>query len=186
MNLTAPSVTAMTIGGSLINSRLTFTAPFAADVMDLGRLTVGRNINNVAISSAGSVGTVIARTMVDSSLYVGVGTLQPGQVFPALADFISPATLQSVQLQTTKLAPSFANSVITAFRENSLSLGTIQVDNGGTPFGVAANTIGAIAGSIPAQGKTFVLTSLNSATTVAAQVAARKLTLQDFTIQIDA
>jgi hypothetical protein len=184
ITLTAPSVTAIVVGGSLHDSTLTFTAPYAAGLLDLGNLNVMKGMSRVVLASAGSIGTISAQFMNDDTVSAGVGPLAPGQIFPGPTDFIATATIQTVRLQTPLLVPSFLNSFISAYRENTLNLGSIQTANGGAPFGITAHSIGTLTGADRVQGRSFVLTNLSSPAGVAAALSARKLNLQDFMIQI--
>jgi hypothetical protein len=184
ITLTAPSVASIVVGGSLHDSNLSFTAPFAANVLDLGNLNVTASISRVVLASAGNIGTIAALYLSDDNFSAGVGPLLSGQTFPTLTDFVSTATIASIRLRIPVLVPSFVNSFIAAYRINALSLGSIQTSNGGSPFGVTAHSIGTLAGTVRTTSQSFVLTNLNSAAAVTSALAARKLNLADFTIQI--
>ena len=184
ITLTAPSATSINVGGSLHDSNLTFTAAYASNVLDLGSLNVTMSISDVVLAGAGNIGTIAALYMTNDNVSAGVGPLASGQTFPALSDFVSTATIASIRPRVPILVPSFVNSFVAAYRINAMSLGTIQTANGGSPFSVTAHSVGRLAGTIRTTGQSFVLTNLNSAAAVTAALAAHKLVLQDFTIQI--
>jgi hypothetical protein len=89
-----------------------------------------------------------------------------------------------VRLQVPILLASFSNSVIAASRLNGLSLGSIQTQNNGTPFGIVANSIGTLSGADRTHGKQFTLSNLTTQAAVNAAIAAKGLNLLDFSIQI--
>ena len=184
MTLTAPSVGAFTVGRTLHDSTLTLTTPWAANVLDLANLNAMRGINNVVLASAGNIGAIAALEMTNDSIFAGVGPLAAGQVFPTAADFIATASIGSVRLGVPVLAPSMVNSVIAASTEGALTLGSIQTSNGGIPFGLAAHSIRTVSGTDRTHGQSFVLSNLNSPAAVTGQVAAKRLNLLDFMIQI--
>lgn len=183
INLTAPSLNTLLVGGSLHDSTLSLTAAYAAGVLDLGTVNSVRAMSNVVISSAGNVGTVAALEMTNDSIDAGVGTLAAGQTFPGLGDFVATASVRAVRLQQPLLSQSFSNSFISAYQIDSLALGTIQIANNGSPFGVTSHSVTALSGSV-IQGQNFVLRNLNSAAAVQTQVSAKRLNLGDFQVNI--
>jgi hypothetical protein len=185
VNLTAPSIGRFTIGKSLHDSQVSLTSPFAAGVFDLIALAAAGGISNTVIRSAGNVGTITSSSIVSSAIYAGVGPLPPGQSLPAAAsDFVAAASIQSVRLTRPAPGPAFANSVIAAQTLGSISLGTIQTNNSGVPFGLAAHQIASLSGVDLTAHKPFRLTSLTDAATLATALAARGLNFQDFQILI--
>lgn len=183
ITINAPALGSLYVGGTLHDSTFTLTSPFAAGALDLAQLNVVGAMSNVVIASAGSVGGVAALDMLSDTINAGIGTLAPGQVLPALGDFVANASIRSVRLQQPLLSNSFATSTIAAYQIGTLALGRIQSANGGLAFGVGAHDVGALLGSI-LPPRTFGLRKLTSAAVVQAQVSAQRLNLGDFAIQI--
>jgi hypothetical protein len=183
ITLTAPSLATLSVGGLLHDSSLTLTASYAAGVLDLGNVNVGKSITNLTISSAGNIGSIAALAMSGSTIDAGVGPLTIGQQFPTLADFVSTASINAVRLRRPILFASFANSNSAAYRLGALQLGSIQTNNNGAPFGIAAHTVGQIAGTTSLR-QSFTLKNLNTPQDVQTQITAKRLNLQDFTIAI--
>jgi hypothetical protein len=67
--------------------------------------------------------------------------------------FVSPATIKGVAIRT-RGTPSFVGSNIAASTLGRINGGTIQVGNGGTPYGLAAQTILSLSGQRNDTGET--------------------------------
>lgn len=184
VTLNAPSLANLYVGGTFHDSTLTFTAAYAAGALDLSSADVVGVMSNVIISSAGNLGGVAALEMSNDSIQAGVGALASGQLFPGLGDFVATASIKSVRLGEPLLSKSFVDSFIEAYQINSLALGAINISNNGSPFGIASHDVTSLTGSV-SPGQLFALRNLTSAAAVESQVAAKRLTLGDFTIQID-
>ncbi|HEY2589711.1 MAG TPA: VCBS repeat-containing protein [Tepidisphaeraceae bacterium] len=183
LTLDAPSLSSLSVGGLLHDSSLTLTAAYAAGVLDLEKVNVAKSIVNLTINSTGNIGTIAAFSMSGSTIDAGVGPLPAGQQFPTLSDFVATASINAVRLGRPVLFQSFVNSNISAYGLGTLQLGTIQTSNNGTPFGVTAHTIGQVAGTT-SLGQSFTLKNLNTPQDVQSQIAAKKLNLQDFVVQL--
>ena len=123
------------------------------------------NLNNLVIDTSGDIGSISAGSMMNSSIYAGVGPLPPGQRLPESAgDFTGSATIRSVNLRSRFKISSFSNSSIAAPTLGQMSLGVIIFPNLGQTQGLAANTIGSLSGSDQATKKLF---SLSHPTTLA-------------------
>ena len=185
IRLTAAAVATLSVGHLLHDSLITLTAPSVNGAFALRTLTARGGILNTTIRSAGSIGVVSSMFVINSSIYAGVGPLPPGQGLPAAAsDFVAPAQIRSVTLSRSPRFPSFSNSVIAASSLGSLDLGTIQTANGGTPFGLAARFIRSVTGNDLTSHRDFRLTNLITPQTLASEIAASHLNLQDFTIRL--
>lgn len=140
MNLTAEMIGSMTIGGALADSTVSLTQPLSSVAFDLNSLYVGGAINDSTLESEGSIRAFSAQSMTDSGLYVGL-------VNPALpattSDFANTAEIRALVLRRSASA-SFADSNIAAYDVGTITLGTVQTSNGGTPFGVAGHSIQSI------------------------------------------
>ena len=77
-----------------------------------------------------------------------------------------------------------SDSSIAASLIKHASLGIVEYSNGGTPFGVAANSISQLAFADPSTAKTFTFKNLTSESIVTADLASAGIVPQDFTIQI--
>lgn len=183
ITLSAPSLANLFVGGTLHDSTLTLTAAYAAGALDLSSVDVIGVMSNVVISSSGNIGGVAALEMSNDSIEAGVGTLTSGQFFLGVNDFVATASIRSVRLGEPLLSKSFIDSSIDAYQINSLALGAINISNNGSPFGVSSFDVTSLTGSV-SPGKLFALRNLTSAAAVQSQVAAKHLTLGDFTIQI--
>lgn len=183
--LTAPAIGSFAVGGGLHDSILNLTAPHSAAGFDLGNLSSVRQMTNVSIHSAGNIGRISSFDMINSAIYAGVAPLPAGGSLPAVpGDFAAPATLGAMNIGRPAQAASFANSVIAAYIIGKANLGRIQTANGGNAFGLAAHFIASVTGADLTHARRFHLAKLTSAAQVAGQVAAEKVSLQDFQIRI--
>jgi hypothetical protein len=183
ITLNAPSLASLSVGGLLHDSSLALTAAYAAGALDLARVNVAKSIANLTVNSAGNIGTIAALSMNDSTINAGVGPLAAGQEFPGISDFVATASIDAVRLQRPARFRSLVNSNISAYRIDTLNLGTIQTANNGTPFGVTAHSIGQISGTT-LLGQPFTLKNLNTPRDVQAQLTSKRLNLQDFTVEM--
>jgi hypothetical protein len=132
-SLTASAVTSMTVKGDLMAD---------LNVGTINRLTVGGMMNGSNLRAAGDVGTVRAAAMRDSLILAGVR----GDVSTMPTDasaFVTPATVKGVSVKL-KTPGSFSDTIIAATNLGRLSLGAVATDNGGSPFGVAGDTIASV------------------------------------------
>ena len=178
--LTAPSLTAFSVGGSLLNSTIHLTATG----LDLTKLLVGRGITSSSILTAGGIGSVEAGNMLNSSIDADVALLA-GESLPSSAtEFTASASIQSVSLRIDTRQPSFANSTIVAFQEGTMKLGTIQTANGGTPFGLGAHFIRILTGTDLSTHRAFTLSKITSTAAALSALAAQHINPQDFNVSI--
>ena len=161
----AGSITANTINslgaGSLTNAGIDVTRAFAKGATALNRLNVRGAIAGTRVRSGADIGSVSAASFTGSSVFAGVanGGGGPGgggaaRSLPADATaFVAPATIKSVTIRT-RGTPSFVGSNIAASTLGRINGGTIQVDNGGAPYGLAAQTIRSLSGQRNDTGET--------------------------------
>lgn len=179
MTLTAPSLAGLTVGGSLINSRITLTA---AGTTDLNTASIGGDVRDSTLGAAGNIGSVAARSIINSVLQAGVAA---GVTLPtADADFIATASIGRVTLRVDSRRPSFANSVVAASQVGSLALGRVQTDNDAAPFGVAGRSIRSILGTDVTTGRPFRLVNVTGTAAATAALLAEKINPQDFVVEI--
>jgi hypothetical protein len=184
--LNVPSISSILVRGSVRGASLNFTAPFAAGALDLGSLTVRGGVFGTAIQAAGNIGTISALTFNGTLVTAGVGPLSTTDLLPtAASDFVSPAQIRSVSLHPHgKNVVGFVNSEVAASNVGILAMGTTRVANGGTPFGVAAHSLGRLTGRDLTHKQNLAFSNVTDAAALAQQVAARNLNLQDFAIRI--
>src|SRR5579871_6195088 len=95
-DLTAGTVGAISIKGTLSNSNLNLTTPLTPLGMSISTLTVGGAIASTDIIGGGTIGSINAGRMSDSVVYAGL-VASPSGVFPSVAtDFRNTATNKSV------------------------------------------------------------------------------------------
>ena len=183
--VTAPSIRMLSVGGSLHDSTFMLTAPFAPGAFDLVALSAARGMVDVTVRSSGSINSIAAMDIIDSTIYAGIGPLAPGQQLPAAAsDLVAPATIRAVRVGRKTNLPSFSNSVIAAGVEGNLDLGTIQMANGGRAFGPAAHSISVLLGTDLTTRRSFRLSGITSSPVAAAALAAKGINPQDFVVRI--
>jgi peptidyl-prolyl cis-trans isomerase A (cyclophilin A) len=184
--LTVPSLKSIRVLGTVRNASLNFTAPFAAGATDLGSLNVRGGIFSSAIQAVGNIGTISALELQGSLVTAGVGPLSGAVPLPTMAsDFVAPAQIHSITLHPHgRGAIGFLGSDIAAATIGSLSLATTRVANGGSPFGVAAHTLGHLTAHDLTHKQNLVFANVIDPATVTQQVAARHLTLDDFAVRI--
>ncbi|MDB5292582.1 MAG: hypothetical protein JWL69_3823, partial [Phycisphaerales bacterium] len=181
MTISAGAVRTMTVGGTLGNSTLTLTAP---GVKDLTSFKAGA-LSNTQINATGNLGSLSANSMVNSQIYAGIVSLPIGQELPTAAGaFSAQDIITSVKIGKGKGAATYVNSAIAAAQIRSATLGKVQFANGGAPFGIAAHNIASLTATDASTGKTFTLKKLSTEAAVMAQLAAKGITPQDFTIKI--
>ncbi|MDB5294534.1 MAG: hypothetical protein JWO31_517 [Phycisphaerales bacterium] len=113
----------------------------------IGSFKVGGAMSGVSILSAGSVGSVSAGSMTDSTVFAGpTGTTLP----LTLAALSSPATLGSLKTR------SLAGTLVAARFLGKLSVGTVATGTGGQATGFAADRITQLAGTL-SNGKKLAL-----------------------------
>ena len=147
-SITANSINAMNVG-TLGNANIDLTRPFAAGAVALNRLNVRGAMTGTRVRSDASIGTVSAESISGSSIFAGVANGGGGGAARNLPDnatsFVNAATIKGVTVRS-RGTPSFVGSNIVASSLGRLNLGTVQTNNGGTPYGVAANDIASIQG----------------------------------------
>jgi len=127
------------------------TAALSAEVSDhgplhqhhlFGRRAVGGDRNH------GSINSISAATLVNSTISAGVGPLPGGEVLPqASSDFTNPgARIGSISLSGAPLTDSFVNDAIAAPTLGTLHFALVEFANNGMVQGLAAQSIAAFSG----------------------------------------
>ena len=179
--LTVPSLAHVRVRGNMESAVLNLTGTGN----DLGQLFVRGAILNSAIVSAGNLGPISAEALQQSIVYAGVGQLAQGESLPTSASELSgSATIRSITLRPVGKVAGFRASDVAAASIGILAFGTTQVDNMGTPFGVAAINIGRLTARDLTNRRFIALSNINDATTLANQIAAQGINLQDLVIRV--
>ena len=180
-DITATDILKMTVAGALTNSDITLSAPSSPLVPVLGSLAVKGAITDSRISAAGNLGSIKAASLVGSEIYAGIAGTDR---FPSVAaDFANEAFLAKLTLKAPLGTAAFDNSVVAANNMGRISLGLIDTDNGGVPFGVAADVIAGLSGT-NAAGQRLTLTRLDDPNVLAAALPALPFTFGDFQIHL--
>lgn len=178
-DLNANSIRSMKVGGNLQNGGLTLSAP--AGAVALGALSVGGAVNSANIrATAGNLGKITVGSLIGSTIYA-VANLPDGGVLPSTLADIGAAAIAALSIKN-KAAVSFSNSNIAAGRIGKLDLGVIQVDNGGVPFGFAADSVASLS-VLETGGSSLKLSKLDDPA-AAAQTVSQLGNLLDFVIRI--
>ncbi len=160
-SISAPSVGTIRVGGDLTGATVTLTAA-AGKGYDLSALRVGRSIVGSTVRSAGSVNAVTAGAVSDSTVLVGVAdavTALP----TAASDFSAAARLNGFAVVGGPKTPAaVSDSAVAAADIGSVRVAGVRTDNGGTPFGFAAESLAAFADVEPGK-KTYVWTARDGA-----------------------
>jgi hypothetical protein len=111
---------------------------------DLRTLEVGGVLQSSEVRAVLSIGSVTARSIVNTGIYAGMASTFSG--LPTLAsDFTVGSLIRSV---TVRNGGVFSNSHIAAGNVGTLNLGTVGAANGGTPFGVAGLVVTSVRGRV--------------------------------------
>lgn len=181
VNFTAPAVGTFAVHGSLSDSTISLTQPTTRTGFNVSNLFVGGSMVNSTVVSGGSVNAVSAARMQDSGIYVGL--VSPN--LPATtSEFGTLAQIRSVTLHRSAAGPSFSNSNIAAYQLGQLSLGTVQMANGGTPFGVAAHSIQSITLADQATNRTVHMSNVPTTAAFAGLLASKSMAQGDFVVEI--
>ena len=176
INSSAP-IKSLTVRGDVSGSSIDLTAPTTGKATDVGKLTVTGAISSSFINSTGSLGSVSAAALAQSSLYAGVTPANNASLPASLAEFTTQSTIASVKIG------ALTGSDISAFAIGKAAFGLVHLANGGVPFGIAATSIASLSGKTDASTK-FNLKKLTSQSLVASELAKEKLTLTGTDLQI--
>lgn len=172
-SLTAGSIGAMSVR-SMSSANLTLTTPIAAGVYALRSLVSAGAMNNTTIKSSGNVGSIVAGSMTNSTIFAGV----TGNNLPtSAAGFSSQATINSLSLTRPVNGASFVNSKVSSYILGRVALGSMQLYNNGNPFGVAAGYIRSLTASDSATGQSIALQNVSTQTQVDSILTARAFNL---------
>lgn len=130
--------------GSMTGANIALTQPNVAGAIALRSLNARGAISGSNLrADAGEIGSVVAGSISNSTIYAGVAPGEGAGLPDAPTDFIAPATIRSVTVRN-RTGPSFVGSDIAAQTLGTMNLGVIQTANGGVPFGLAAGSIASV------------------------------------------
>jgi hypothetical protein len=178
--INAASIGTMRVNGELEGGYIITTNGVTPRAYSLGHLVVTGKTINSTITSAGNIATISTGAISGSSIDAGVNN---GVTLPAAAtDFAANASISSINV--TGRGATFSDSNIAASALGNLSLGEVLTTSSDTPFGIAADTIRAIAMTLDTGGGSLHLNAktLLSADSIAAFVSLKHLTLNEFEI----
>jgi peptidyl-prolyl cis-trans isomerase A (cyclophilin A) len=115
---------------------------WSGNLGDVAKVTSKGAITGMTLLATNDIGTVAASSISNSTIFAGV-TGTPGTLPADASAFTTPATIRGVTIRAAKGAtePTFAATNIAAATLGKMTLGTVNVSNGGTPFGLAAQSI---------------------------------------------
>jgi hypothetical protein len=140
---TAESIVAASVGSIAVKGD--FTPDVTAG--SIGKMSVSGAIAGSEIRASGDIGSVKAIAMHDSRLFAGVQNAV-STLPDSSDDFSAASTIKSVSV-SGKTAGAFSNTLIAATNVGKVSLGSVNVANGGVAFGVAGDNISAVRASTP-------------------------------------
>ncbi len=177
------AINQMSVTGNLASAVVQTTEAYSARGSELRSLKVGGTISNSTLFAAGNVGAISAGAITGSRLYAGVALseAQDSALPAATSDLTGPAKIASITLPA---GGSFTGSLIAAYQMGTLRLGTVGTSDGGTAFGVASAKVASLRAAL-SSGATLALSApqFKTAATLAAAIAAEKVTLGDFEVQ---
>lgn len=156
-DLTAEAINSLS-ANTITDADIRLTRAFAPRAVGINRLRARGAITGTNIRSTADIGTVSAASMSNSIIFAGVGTGGGGGngALPAsAAEFVNAAAIRNVTVRNRSGTPAFVDSSIAASTLGRMSLGAVQVANGGDPFGLAANevrSVSALNGATPIRG----------------------------------
>ena len=124
---------------------------WTANLGTLNRLASLGAITGTTVRATGDIGAVMAASIVNSTIFAGV-TSDPLVLPTSAAAFTAPSTIRNVTIRNRTTEPTFVGSTIAASAIGRAVLGVVNVSNAGTPFGLAAQSIGSLsatAGATP-------------------------------------
>jgi hypothetical protein len=152
------SVDRFIVNGDLNNARVSLFDDFSSTTWNASKFMVRGAMTDTSLFSDGSIGGILAGAIRGSRIFAGVDFDNPA-VDEAAANgtmpdpdtagdvFASPAIIKSITVTGAAGAPSFADSLVLAYRINRMLLGnSVQVEDGGEEFGALTHSAGLVAG----------------------------------------
>jgi len=124
-----------------------------------------------------------AASMTDTSIVCDI-SLAAGQFPTSASQFFAPPSLISNLTLRGSGRDSFVNSFLVAGNMGTINLGRVQMSNAGQAFGLAAQTISAVRGSVAGTSRSFQLKRLTTPADLEAQKAKLRINWQDVEIKM--
>lgn len=140
----------------------------------IGHLAVRDSINASTLRIDGSLGSLVAGGLTNSSVFAGVGS---AALPTSIANFSANAAIGSVQIGRG----GFVNSNVAAETLGHLNLGTIQSTGATAPFGVAGHTLQSLTGFA---GKRIHLGKTTTQAQVTSAFSTEQITPGQFVVRI--
>ena len=119
-------------------SNLELDDPEAA--FSIKKLTVLGALVNMVLNASSNIGSVSVVGMANSGIYAGLSVGFTGLPV-STEDFTSQLSIKKVTIHQPEKGDSFVNSFVAASSIGKITLGTVDSDNMGTPFGFATTSI---------------------------------------------
>ena len=174
-----------TIGQGIGSITLRHNATFTINAASLGRLAMGGALIGSTVAITGNIGSVTTTGMFNTVVAAGVLILNGGGTelltFPPS---VVPASLGSVAVHRTHAGASFINSLVVATNIRSADLGTIQMANNGTPFGIDTSQITRLTVQDSVTHKVVTIPVSTLSTSASAYLAQKGINPQDFAVRL--
>ena len=183
-DLTNGTLTVTGDGGMVkANSVSNWTANFTGNLS--GVKTVGLIVSSL-IAADGSINLIKGAGLHSSQVYAGLAALPAGQVLPdtsTAAGFAAPSTIRTVKLKNTTGAPTFMDSAVAAMTITKALLGVVDLSNGGTVHGLAADLIKTLS-AVDTSGQRLNLKRLDDPAALATLLTDAGIDLVDMEIRL--
>ena len=184
-DLTASALKSIAVGGNLASSTITLLRATQGSMTDLSSLAVKGSITGLTLDSRGSLGNLSGTSLLNSTIFSGVGSLAFGQRLPnSSGDFTNVNKISSLKLKKSTGVVSFSNDLVSAHNLGSFALGGVLLSNGLLPFGLAANKYNSLTFVAGATGKTLNFNNITNQNQVTNIVSKAGVNLQDMVISV--
>jgi hypothetical protein len=178
-NITASSVKLISVAGAITGSTITTTGA-------LGQVIATGAITTSNIVSASNITSVSGGSITGSNVSAGVQSLSVvtnGQTtgVPINLAGVTSGELGDKTIGSVK-AGSFGSSLILAGKVSSASLGAVTTGNGGSTFGIGADTVGGFSGSFAGTPLHLARAQLSNEEVLQAYLVQKGVTFADFDI----
>ncbi len=154
--ITAPSVGVVKVKGTFGGTITTATVE---------SLLVGGDIEGGSILATGSIGSIVAAGISNSTFYAGVAASPADEI--ALPDSAADFASTTAQIKSVRVTGGvFSNTRISGWTVDSVSIGKVSTDAGGTIFGISAGHVGKVRAIAGTAGKLVKLDDPTSSTSV--------------------
>jgi len=143
--------------------------------VNIGRMQVNGSVSTTTVHTSSNIDNIRASAFTSTNVYAGADALNTG-IPASTTDFTAQSLIKSITVNR------FVNSNIGAQRTDTLSLGTVETANNGTPFGVGTQRIKNL--SLAVGGKRVRLHNVTSTAQVTNAFSKQKINPQDLQVNI--